>query len=184
MVAPTSKPSLTSTLIAAWGVFGVVALFLRALHRLTPIALEPLLDGSLGIGHAAIYVVWVIFNAYVEGYRAFQLRFSPRVVSRAFYLGENPKLWHVVLAPFFCMSFFHARRAGKIVAWALLVGIVTLVLLIRLLPQPWRGIIDGGVVVALAWGVLTLLYFFFRALAGHPSRVDPELPVEAQPAPT
>ena len=54
-------------------------------------------------------------------------------------------------------------RRGLIVAWALVIGIVALVLLVRLAPQPWRGIIDAGVVLGLGIGSLSILFHTFRA---------------------
>lgn len=173
-----ARPSLGAILIASWGVAGVLALLGQALYRLTPIAVEPLLDGSLTVFQAVLYAFWVALNGWAEGYRAFQKRFSPRVVARAFYLADNPRPLFVLLAAPFCMSFFHATRRGKIVAWGILAMIIVLVTLVRHLPQPWRGIIDGGVVVALAWGVVTILFYYFRALGGHRSPVTPDLPGE------
>jgi hypothetical protein len=67
------------------------------------------------------------------------------------------------------MGYFHADRRTRIVAHALTFGIVVLVLLVRLLPQPWRGIIDTGVVVGLTWGLVSLAVFTIRAFAhGRP----------------
>lgn len=150
--------------IAAWGVLGVTALLGQAIARLTPIALEPVLDASLTPATTALYVGWVLFNGYAEGYRAFQKRFCPRVVGRSFHLGARPRLLHVVFAAPYCMALFHARRRNLIVSWITVVAIVTLVLAVRLLPQPFRGIVDGGVVVGLVWGVIALWVLFFCAL--------------------
>ena len=58
----------------------------------------------------------------------------------------------------------------------MLVIIAILVALLRLTPQPWRGIIDGGVVVALAWGSLVMLVLGVKALAGAPPRAKLNLP--------
>ena len=54
-------------------------------------------------------------------------------------------------------------------------GIVTLVLLVRLAPQPWRGIIDAGVVLGLGIGSASILYFVVRALRDGPP-APPDLP--------
>ena len=168
---------LRQRLIAAWGVLGVTVLLLQAILRMTPVALEPWRTGTLSMGQMALYLGWVVLNAYLEGHRGFHLRFSPRVVSRAYYLGARPKLLWVLLAVPFCMSLFHARRRQQIVSWTLVIVIVGLVLTIRHVPQPWRGIIDGGVVVGLIWGLVSLWWYFLRALVSH--RVPPatDLPV-------
>lgn len=158
-----------------WGVLGVAALLVQALLRLTPLAIEALRSGLTAL-QWGIAAAWVVLNAHAEGYRGFHRRFSPRVVARAQWLARHPRPWLVLLAPIFCMSLVHASRRGKIVARMLLVGIVGIVIAVRMLEQPWRGIVDAGVVVGLGLGLLSLLYFFVRALAGHPAAVDPDLP--------
>jgi hypothetical protein len=57
--------------------------------------------------------------------------------------------------------------------------IVALVLLVRQLPQPWRGIVDAGVVVGLTWGALAITYFTVRALQGAAMPVPPDVPPSA-----
>ena len=42
-------------------------------------------------------------------------------------------------------------------------AIIILVLLVRLLPQPWRGIIDAGVVLGLLLGIASIVYFWFQS---------------------
>lgn len=159
-------------IIASWGVGGVVALVVRALVSLTPIALEPICNGQLGAWHWAILLGWVLTNAYAEGLVGFHRKFSPRTVDRAIYLGRNPSLGRVVLAPLFCMGLFHATRKTRIVSWVLLMGIIALVVVIRHLSQPWRGIIDAGVVVGLALGLLSLCGLFVHAVV---TKRDPVL---------
>lgn len=150
----------------------------QAIWRLTPIALEPLRTG-MTTGQIALCVAWIGINGYAEGYRAFQLRFSPRVVVRALHLARNPRPLHVALAPLFCMSFFHATARGRAVAWGVTLGVLTAIVLIRYLAQPWRGILDAGVVVALAWGAMTLVAQTIHGLRGHAPRVDAQLPERA-----
>ena len=158
--------SLLGWIGSVWGVMGVVALLARAVVGLTPIALEPALDGSMTALHWTLYVAWIAANAYMEGYRGFQKSFSPRVVARAHHLGKHPTPLRVALAPVFCMAMFHAKKKNIIVAWCLFFGIVLLVILVRMLPQPWRGIVDAGVVVGLVWGTLSILVLYARCLMG------------------
>lgn len=160
--------SLRKHLIAAWGIGGVCLLLSQATIRLTPMAIEPILTGMNGF-EWSLYVGWILLNGYLEGYRGFQTRFSPRVVQRAFWLAENPKPLYVALAPVFCMSYFHATRRGKIVAWGLLVFIVCAVIVVRMLDQPWRGIVDGGVVIGLFWGLVAIVAFWVRAIVRRPT---------------
>jgi hypothetical protein len=163
-------------LVFAWGVAGVLALLAQAIYRLVPPALEPLVHGSLNRLQATVYALWVIIAAYTEGYRGFQGRFSPRVVSRASYLSKNPEPLHVVLAPLFCMSFFHATRRGLITAWAITTMVLMAVIVVRQLPQPWRGIVDGGVVVGLGWGSAAILANVVLLLRGVEPKVPNEIP--------
>ena len=55
-------------------------------------------------------------------------------------------------------------------------GIVGIVQLVRLLEQPWRGIVDAGVVVGLAYGTAALLIHFIAVLLGRPITVNPQTP--------
>jgi hypothetical protein len=173
---PARERSVVFYLTFCWGLAGVLALFARAIIRLTPYAWQPIADGSLSALHIALYVAWIAFNAYSEGYRAFQKSFCPRVVGRAYHLARNPRPMHALLAPFYCLSLFHANRRGLTVAWIMLAVITILIALLRITPQPWRGIIDGGVVVALAWGMLALIVMGARALAGTPPKAKLNLP--------
>ena len=111
-----SKLSPSSLAIAFWGVGGVILLVGQAIWRLMPLAIEPLLDGSMSSWQLGIYVGWTLFNAYAEGYRGFQRSFSPRVVGRAFHLARHPRPLFVLFAPAFCMALFHAKRKNLILA--------------------------------------------------------------------
>jgi hypothetical protein len=179
MSAPTTealRAPLTSRAALYWGVGGVALLLAQAVLRLTPIALEPLRLGGLGGWEIATYVAWVIMSLYSEGYRGFQKSFVPRVVARAFFLARTPRPLFILLAPLFCMSLVHARPRRLIVSWTIVFLITTAVALVRTLPYPWRGIIDGGVVVGLGYGLVSLLFTFARALAGHVPAVELDLP--------
>ncbi|MGF1448267.1 MAG: hypothetical protein ACFB20_02490 [Opitutales bacterium] len=168
---------------AVWGFCGVFALIGSACWRLGQIGVEAL-NGTYAIVwyHWAFLVPWVLFMGMSEGYRGFQQAFSPRVVARAKYLASHPSVARVLLAPLFCMGFFHATKKRRIVAFCLTGGILVLVLLVRLLPQPWRGLVDVGVVVGLGWGLAAMLVFAVQALTG-PFDVSPETPDDPLPRP-
>ena len=173
---PEERKGLLFYVVFAWGVGGVLALFARALVRLTPMAWQPIAEGSLSAMQVGLYAAWIVFNAYGEGYRAFQKSFSPRVVARAYHLASQPRPFQAVFAPAYCLSLFHANRRGLVTAWVMLFVIIGLVALLRITPQPWRGIIDGGVVVALAWGALVIVVFSVRALVSGPPPAKMNLP--------
>jgi hypothetical protein len=140
---------------AAWGVIGVAALLGHALWRLVPIAVDGL-RGPLPAWAWLATAGWLGFMAYFEGYRGFQLGFAPRVVARAAEVARDPRPLRLALAPLYCMSLFAAPRRRLVVSWSLVATIVALVVGISRLGQPWRGVVDAGVVVGLGWGFVAL----------------------------
>ncbi len=141
-----------------WGLGGVLALLVFAIYRLAPLAFE-LADLRLNLLHWSALIFSVAYMSYAEGYQGFHLGFAPRVVVRAQYLWRNPGPGFVLLAPLFCMGFVHATRRRKIATFGLTVMIVCFIAIARQLPQPWRGILDAGVVAGLTIGICSILYF-------------------------
>lgn len=127
--------------------------------------------------HIGICAAWTLFSMYAEGYRGFQRGFSPRVVARAFHLARNPRALWVMLAPLYAMGLVHATRRRLAISWTFVLAIVAVVVGVRHVPQPWRGIIDTGVVVGLVWGIVAIVVFVAR----RPD-VDLELPTERPPS--
>ena len=171
------KNSIAGSLGALWGLAGVLALLASATLRLWPKAVDAFYY-PFAWYHWTALVAIVIGMAYAEGYKGFQKAFSPRTAARARYLRQNPRIVHVVLAPFFCMGYFHATKRRKITSISLTIGIIALIVLVYLVPQPWRGIIDAGVIVGLAWGILSLVAFSFQAMGRGPYPYSPEVPEE------
>lgn len=166
---------MAARLVTAWGVLGVIAVLAQALWRLTPFAIDAVRGGLTPL-QWVVLVVWTLVAAHAEGYRGFHRGFSPRVVARALYLGEHRRPLFVALAPLYCMALFHAARRRLIVARSFLAGLVVLIVLVRQLSQPWRGIVDCGVVVGLVMGVASILWFYARALGGAPPPSGGDLP--------
>lgn len=158
---------------AIWGCFGVCTILLFAIIRLTPHALEAI-GGGLSALQWLLLVLWCVFMLFTEGYRGFQKKFSPRTAARVRYLRDQPQLLRTIFAPIFCMGFFHANKKTRIIAYCLTFGILILVLLVRLLDQPWRGIIDVGVVLGLSYGLLSFLYFTYLAMTRDQFAHSPE----------
>jgi hypothetical protein len=99
------------------------------------------------------------FFLYVKGYRAFQRGLSRRVVARALGLRTEPGVLKVALAPLYCMGFFGAGLRRQVTMICLTLVMVGFILIFSRISQPWRGIIDFGLVVSFAWGfAITLLY--------------------------
>ena len=160
-----------------WGIGGYLFILGNAIYRLTPLALEPIRSGELVAWQWALMVGFVGFMTYSEGYKGFWKAVGPRVAGRALHLAsDHGHPIRRLLAPFFCMSLFGATRKRLIVSYCLYGGIIVLVIAVRQLAQPYRGIVDAGVVVGLGLGCLAVVYFFARALAGHALPVAPDVP--------
>ena len=170
-----TKASPTGLLAAAWGVLGVAAILLFAIVRLTAYTWEAVVGGLNGL-HWFLLVTNVVFMAWSEGYRGFQLRFSPRVAARALHLGRHVTALRAILAPLFCIGYFQAARRTILVAWIGTLAIVLVVLLVHQLEQPWRGIIDAGVVVGLTWGLVTFVAAVARTFSTGQYLYDPGVP--------
>ena len=174
MTRPSALRSVLRLLAIPLGISGVIAVLGHAIIKLYPRMLEAL-SMELSPAHWTFAIAWTLFMAYSEGYRGFQLRFAPRVVARAWHLRSHPRVLHVLLAPAFCMGYFHASRKRLILSWSITAMIVCIVVCVRLVPQPWRGLVDLGVVVGLSWGCIALLAETIRAVRSG-TEVDPQLP--------
>ena len=160
---------------ALWGSAGVALLLGSAVYRLTPLAVDAW-SYDLRWYHWTFLVFVLLFMAYAEGYRAFPQGFSPRVAARARYLKTHRNALHALLAPLFCMGYFHAPKRRRVTSISVTGGIIVLIVLVRLLPQPWRGIVDAGVLVGLAWGLIALFIFSFQAFTAERFNYSPEVP--------
>lgn len=158
-----------------WGITGVCLLIGSAIFRLAHYATEALETG-LTPWQWVVLVGFAAFMLVTEGYRGFQKKFSPRTAARVRHLRDHPRILHTLLAPFFCMGYFHANRKTQLTAIILTLGIVCLILLVRLCPQPWRGIIDVGVVLGLTYGIVSLLILTAKALTQSDFPHSPQVP--------
>ena len=161
----------------AWGIGGIILLLSFAVYRLAPMALA-LESLPLSLLHWAALIFSIVYMAYAEGYKGFHRGFAPRVVIRASYLGQHPRVSHLLLAPIFCMGYIYATRRRKLLSFGLSTMIVCFVLIARMLPQPWRGIVDAGVVTGLIIGIGSILYFLIMV------NVKPELVAVSADVPT
>jgi hypothetical protein len=180
-VGATRHPEATRnrTWIAAWGVLGIAVTFVEAIARLGHRAWSQLADDGTS-GQWLVLAAATAGLTYVEGYRALQRRFAPSVVARSFEVAtRGPPLW-AVLAPLYAVSLVGAPPRVITRSALGVAAIVACVLVVRGLPAPARGIIDGAVAIALGWGLVALLACFVQALvrrarARSPAtRRDPE----------
>lgn len=173
-----NPPAITvaGSLGAVWGISGFSLLLGQAIVRLAAVAME-IFSQPLYWYHWLGLLLIMLLMAYFEGYRGFQKGLSPRVAARARYLVYHPQALHVLLGPLFCVGYFYSSKRRKTKAISLTTGIIILILLVRLLDQPWRGIIDAGVVVGLSWGLVSLLIFSVLAFTRAKFDYSPEVPV-------
>jgi hypothetical protein len=162
---------------AFWGIAGVLLLIGYAVFRLTFPTIEAFSHHFMGY-HWAVLVLNITLAAYLKGYRGFQKGLSPRVAARAKYLHNHPHVLRALLGPLYCMGYFHIVKKKQIVTILMTAGMVILILLVRLLNQPWRGIIDAGIVIALSWGFITLLIFTGQAFVAKKFKHSPQIPEE------
>lgn len=173
-------------LTSLWGSCGVVYILAKAIKRVVPIALEPFTkaEGVVPLTQVqlAAYVITCLWFAYVEGYKGFQLKFSPLVVSRSFTLQPSSPPIHVLLAPLYSMGLFHATKKRMIVSWSVTIGVAAIVAAVKRMPYPWRNIVDAGVVCGLTWGSISILggYIISLVTGIAPIDVDPCLPVKKE----
>ena len=164
---------VSSIFIITWGLGGVLFLLCRAVVRLFDYILEAIY-GGLSLLQWGILILWTLWMLFAEGDKGFRRKFSPRVVARAFYLAQNPSFIRVLLAPIFCMGFFGATVHRMRTTWLVALMIVLLVVLVSFLEQPWRGIIDTGVVFGLVYGIFWICIFTAEGLFSKDFRYDPE----------
>lgn len=176
-LAMTHNPnSFMSAAAVAWAIAGWSAVLLVAIVRLSAIALEALASDLTALQWATLAGNTALL-AWAEGYRGFQQRFTPRAVARVLYLRQHPTPAIAWLAPLFCVGFFRATPRVLQLTWTGAALIVLLILVVHGLPQPWRGIVDLGVVVGLSWGLVSFLVMGWSALRSGRYPADPEVPV-------
>ena len=173
--AMLDKPGQLTLLAAWWGIAGVFAIVLYAVLRLWVYTAEAI-RMELGLLAWTALIANVVFMAWSEGYRGFQQKFSPRVAARALFLTRHPVPWtYLVFAPLFCIGYFAAAKRVRYFAWFGTTAIVILVLLVHRLDQPWRGIVDAGVVVGLSWGLMSLIYASWVTFRRNEYLISPDV---------
>jgi hypothetical protein len=159
-----------------WGVAGVIGILISAILRLSARVVE-MLEYAPGLVHWLVLVLFALYMAYAEGYKGFHLNFAPRVVLRASHLLQHPRLHLILLAPLFCMGFIHATRRRQLISLAVSAAIISVVILVSMMPQPWRGVIDAGVVLGMLIGVASIVFFCVQvAFLGSRPDISADLP--------
>lgn len=158
-----SKPRLWPLWVASWGALGVSAVFVESVFRLGSRAIATAV--GLTVPQFVVFAGVAALFCYVEGYRALQKRFVPHVVERLLEVSRRGgRLRWRVLAPLFALSLVGGDTREFLRGWATVLAIVAAIGFVRHLPSPWRGVVDGGVALALAWGTLALVAQFIRVI--------------------
>lgn len=148
---------------ATWAIAGVSVLLVGGVFSVLPHALE-LEWATLGWLEWSGLSAFVVFMAIGKGYFGFHRSFAPRTAERALLLARETGLLRVVLAPLYAMCLIQAPRPRLARSWALVLAIAAIVPLVSALPQPWRGIVDIGVIVGLGLGVSSFWWYLARGL--------------------
>ena len=178
--APKTESKLLAIIGLVWGLSFIGAVLLFAIFRLSAVTVDALDNFPFFWYHWLVLGLVVVLMAHSEGYHGFQKNFSPRVLSRAWFLYHHPRPWLIVLAPVFLAGYIHINPVRQRITMMLTFGILMLIILIGYLPQPWRGIVDAGVVVGLSWGVVSLVIYGIRILGSRPFVYAPEVPGESE----
>ena len=169
---PAERP--LGIVAASWGAAGLVALLAYAIQRLAGVVAQGL-EHSWAWPHVAVAVVNALFMAWSEGYRGFQQAFSPRSAARVKWLAQHASPGQALLAPLFVMGYFGATRRRMAGVYLLTGFVVVAIVVIHYLPQPWRAALDVGVVIGLAWGLVSFLVALWRTLSAERFLVSPEV---------
>lgn len=171
-----------SRLAMAWGALGCSCYLSYGMKKVMPIVMNGLQMMDTGF-HWSLLFMTLLFFAYFEGYKGFQKGFSPRVVTRAWVVAERSSnttalpFWHKVMAPWFCIGYFHGTRKRVITSWCVTAGIFLIVIGVKKMPNPYRAIVDAGVMLGLSWGAISIIVIYVRSLAsGKPPVFNPALP--------
>lgn len=162
------------TIAVIWAIIGLLVLLGFACWRLSAYTLESF-SMPLNWLHYLVFIAWAIFMAHGEGYKGFQKKFSPRFAARCKYLSHSATWLQLLLAPIFCMAYFHAPKKRVIATFALTIMIVVFIFAFRLIPQPWKGLLDFGVVLGLAWGIVSTIYYCIKAFTDDAFNWDNEV---------
>jgi len=169
---------LARQLAALWGFVGVTLFLGFAVVRLSHHALA-IFEMQLTLFQWGLVAANCIFMAYSEGYKGFQNSFSPRTAARIRYISQHATWKTGLLAPVFCFGYFGINRRKQVGVILLSLMIVVLIMIVSQLSQPWRGIVDSGVVVGLVWGITSLFVYTFKAFTQKDFPYSAELPEAA-----
>jgi hypothetical protein len=161
--------------VMCWGAGSIVLSLFDAIARLSKFVIEGVHVGLLRPSMIGLTVAWCVVIVYYEGVRAFGQALAPRIAARLWSIAARRQWLAIALAPLHALSLFDSNAKRVRVSWLLLAFVVTMILFVRKLPQPYRASIDLGVVLALSYGSYCIVRECVLALKNSGGRVDPEL---------
>ncbi len=178
------RQPLSKTLGQLWGLLFLTALFAMGGYRLTLKGVE-LFKPELA--YFLWYGVLLVLGAG-KGEFLFRRQFIHRTLARGRALGETGRAGDYLLAPFCMLSLYRPwQRKHQIVSWVLIPAMVTLaILFLTVVPDgSFKGAVDFGIGLALAYGALIYLMYLGRFLAwwftGTTTQTNPLPELKPQP---
>lgn len=148
-------------LAESWALLGVSFVFLKSAMQLGVRGVLTMRAGMTTVEWALLVLITALF-VYGEGVRALQRKYMPYVLRRIALL-DGERVLNQLLAPLYALSLIGAPPRILARAWAGTAAIVAAVVIVRQFSEPWRGIVDFAVAMALAWGLVALLVGAWRA---------------------
>ena len=136
---------------------GVAAIFVEAIVQLGRRGVATMRAGLDPWEWVALVALSIAF-LYGEGEQALARRWVPAVIARARAIDPATRFLHRALAPLYAMSLIGAPARVLVRAWTGVALIVMAVLIVRAMAEPWRGIVDFAVALALLRGLTAILW--------------------------
>ena len=134
-----------------WGVGGILGVIGYGVFQLGQRAAQ-VPSYELMWYHWGVLVLTTAALIYVKAYKAFYRSLAPRIAARADQVRRHPTPLRVLLAPLYCMGYFDVDPGTQLRMVVITLAMILLVVIVSLVPEPWRAILDIAIAVALALG--------------------------------
>lgn len=158
IVRATASSRLPSIALSSWAVLANAAMFAHVAFGLAARTVHVAQEG-LTTGQWSLMLGLMLLVGYLEGYRVLHHRVAPAIVARAHQASrrDGASVLDVVSAPFQALGLVRAPTRTLVRAWLCVVLHAPVIVGLRALAEPWRGIIDGAVATSLLFVVGSML---------------------------